>query len=253
MHPDHFIFLIHSPVLDYEIFANFQKPDENTTEMLLNTFMRHDQSNRAKERDSVLVGPFQVDIIGLEKKHGRVKKKKPQKHPGAGQKRRRIPPIEYHLNEAGLFLIENDDDQYCLFRALEMLKAREVLTKQRFYDYRQDKAMQYSSVIDLMRECNIDQNLDEYAIEDYGPVIEAYYNRQYPLPQFKIFAFENFGKFKPFYKGPAEQFSTPLCLYYWRDENHYDAIKSIRLLYKHNRDYSFCFTVIFFLFIIIFN
>lgn len=82
LEPNHYIFSLDSPILDYEIFLNLQQLNKNTTEDILNQFEKYDQSNRAKGRETILTGPFQIDAIAIQLAGRKAATKR--KHPGAG-------------------------------------------------------------------------------------------------------------------------------------------------------------------------
>ena len=82
LEPNHYIFSLDSPLLDYEIFLNLHQLNKNTTEDILNQFEKYDQSNRAKGRETILVGPFQIDAIAIQLVGNKGATKR--KHPGSG-------------------------------------------------------------------------------------------------------------------------------------------------------------------------
>ena len=96
---------------------------------------------------------------------------------GRGKKKNR--QILFNVDLDSLYEIQNEDN-YCLFRALELLRARQRLSHFTFFDYRNDPVKQYDDVENLLLECEIEADLDAYDIETYGNAIQTYYNRIQP-------------------------------------------------------------------------
>lgn len=241
--PNYHIFLINSRILDYDITINLHEINETTIDAILNKFEKHDQSNRAKDRPSIISEPFQIDVTSIELK---TTNKRKRKHPGAAQGRRkiRLKPIHFEINQNAIHEINNNDDRFCLFRAITWILKKKTMDRRRFHEFKADEAAQLNTVLDLLNATGIDQNRLFYDIEDYGEKIQEYIDQQYPN-KFKIFAFENAGKFRrPFWKSSKEYFEEPLCIFYWAETGHYDPIKSIRNLWHEESKYDYCFAVI---------
>lgn len=250
--PNHYNFSIHSRLLDYEIFNNLRQIDNNSTQEILNRFEKHDQSNMAKGRNSVIVGPFQIDVMAIETKGPRAAKRG---YPGAGatKKVQRMKPIGFDFNHDGLFEINNPNDPYCLFRAVTMVIARHTMPQRRFSEFRRDGIKQMEAVHDLINTMGIFPQHLFYDVEQYGQQIQEYCNMNYPTAKFKLFAFKSSGdRFKHFYQAQVEEWIQPLSVFYWEEDGHYDGIKSLSLLMDNKSHYKYCFTVCFiFIFILI--
>ena len=241
--PNHYYFSIHSRLLDYEIFNNLRQIDQNSTQEILNRFEKHDQSNMAKGRESVISGPFQIDMMAIETKGPKGAKRK---HPGAGATERvqRMKPIAFDFNAAGLYEINNPNDPYCLFRAVTMVIARHTMPSQRFSEFRRSENKQREAVDNLITSMGIFPHHLFYDVEDYGQTIQDFCNENYPAAKFRLFAFKSSGdRFKHFYQSDVEEWMQPLCVFYWDEDGHYDAVKSLSLLMDNNSRFKYCFTV----------
>ncbi|KAL3098705.1 hypothetical protein niasHS_000821 [Heterodera schachtii] len=160
---DHFIFLLTSKHLDYEVAVHFKKIDNTATERILTRFEMVDQSNKAKERPSLLEEPFVIDITAIESKCAK---------PKMAGKGRNDFNVDYRIADGATFALQNNDN-LCLFRAFEMLRMKCVLPRQRFSEYKRDERKQLEGVHALGRGCNIDMHLPFYSIEEYGEKIQA--------------------------------------------------------------------------------
>ncbi|KAL3117656.1 hypothetical protein niasHT_004321 [Heterodera trifolii] len=228
---DHFIFLLTSKHLDYEVAVHFKKLDNTATERILTRFEMVDQSNKAKERPSLLEEPFVIDITAIESKCAK---------PKMAGKGRNDFNVDYRIADGATYELQNKDN-LCLFRAFEMLRMKFVLAQQRFSEYKRDERKQLEGVNALCRECNIDVNLPFYSIEDYGERIQAYYEAINP-GMFRLFCFETFGKMKPSWKSNVENYKHELSVIFIDGEGgcegHYDPVKNVGKLFSA-RNYCF--------------
>ncbi|KAL3106340.1 hypothetical protein niasHT_013169 [Heterodera trifolii] len=242
---DHFIFLLTSKHLDYEVAVHFKKLDNTATERILTRFEIVDQSNKAKERPSLLEEPFVIDITAIESKCAK---------PKMAGKGRNDFNVNYRIADGATYELQNNDN-LCLFRALEILRMKCVLPRQRFSEYKRDERKQLEGVHALGRGCNIDINLPFYSIEEYGERIQAqnfflffvrfifkdYYEAINP-GMFRLFCFETFGKMKPSWKSTVDNYKHELSVIFFDGENggdgHYDAVKNVGKLFSA-RNYCF--------------
>ncbi|KAL3079387.1 hypothetical protein niasHT_036376 [Heterodera trifolii] len=228
---DHFIFLLSSKHLDYEIAVHFKKVDETATDKILARFEMVDQSNKSKERPSIRDEPFVIDITAIESKGAKPKK--------AGKGRRDLNVI-YRIADGATYGLQNADN-LCLLRAFEFLRMKFVLPRQRFAEYKKDDRRQLENVQALCRACNIDMDLPFYCIVEYGHRIQEYYQRLHP-GLFWLYCFETSGRMKPSWKSCAGKYEHELCVLFTEDVNgengHYDPIKSIGKLFN-TRNYCF--------------
>lgn len=242
--PTHYILSINSPQLDYEIFVNLDKLDETTSEAILLKFEKHDQSNMAKGRESVISGPFQIDVTAIELKTKENKRK--QKRPGAAyehHRRIRLKPIHFEINKDAIVELDNND-RFCLFRSILWNFKRKTLDRRRFHEFKNDEAAQTNAVMDLLNATGIDSTHLYYDIQDYGQQIQNYIDDLFPN-RFKLFAFENEGKYrKPFWKSNKSHFEEDISIFYWTESSHYEPIKSIKLLWDKDSRFKYCFSVI---------
>ena len=212
------LILISSTNLIEDIGITIQQLNANTIDSIKNRFISVEQSNRKKDMPSLYGAPFRIDITSLPPKPIRVEV---QNSLGSGRK---IPRhIQFNVDINALIKI-NNDDAYCLFRSLEMLRAKFQLSKWQFSRYKKDEGQQIDDVETLLKECGIKEDLNAYDIETYGDIIQQYYDRLHP-GEFKIFCFSDVGSFAPFFQSNVNEFRTPLCLYF--HHQHYDAIRMI--------------------------
>ncbi|KAL3111279.1 hypothetical protein niasHT_013321 [Heterodera trifolii] len=198
---DHFIFLLTSKHLDYEVAVHFKKLDNTATERILTRFEMVDQSNKAKERPSLLEEPFVIDITAIESK-----RTKP-KMAGIG---RNDFNIDYRIADGATYEILNNNN-FCLFRAFELLRLKFMLPRQRFSEYKRDERRQFENVRALCHATNINVALPFYSIEEFGGRIQDYYNVLHP-GVFRLFCFETYGKMKPSWKADVEEYKHELCV-----------------------------------------
>jgi len=247
--PDHFIFILHSRIFDYQLGVHFKELNNTTVEMLLNQFEKVDQSNMAKDRDSAITKDFQIDVTAIQTKGTKSNNNLKRKHPGAARPSKRDQPLHFKVNPQGLHQINNNDDNYCLFLAIVMVVAQNVLPQQRFSEFRRDEEMQMDEVRRIFNATGLDPQEEDYDIEECGDIIQRdFLDRFYP-GKFRIFAFDNAGRFKPFFKSEVEDYNTALPIFYWCEDRHYDGIRSMRLLYDKSSRFNYCFSVKKYLFI----
>jgi hypothetical protein len=227
--PDYYIFALSSPVLDWDIRMNFHEVDDNTIESILIQFELVDQSNRRKDegRDSMTTAPINLDITAVQ----RMWPKRSRKHRGGTRKPR---PITYNINNKALIPVDNDD-YYCLFRACELARAHACMNASQFYKYKNSESRQRKNIMRIIHEMDIEEFLSGYAIEDYGPLIQQYYEQHWPS-KFKLFCFQNNGNFKPIWASEVEQYEMPISIYFHDEEEHFDAIRNVGHLFGKKDD-----------------
>jgi hypothetical protein len=242
--PDQFLVAISSPLLDWDLRARFHILDENTMDSLFNRYELVDQSNRKKDggRDSMITQPFTVDITAIQSKGKRQQKK----HPGGNGKKRLRPQFQ-NVNVTALIEI-NNSDQFCLFRAAEMSRAKRTLDDHAFRNYnRAGNKQRQRDFFELINNIELDENHNKYSIEDYGQQIQNYYESEWP-GTFKLFAFKSSGALKPFWKSETTNWTTPVVVYYQEQEQHYDAVANTGHLFgvpddKGHLRGKYCFVV----------
>ena len=214
---DQFLVGISSPLLDWDVRARFHRLDENTIESLFHRFELIDQSNQRKDdgRDSITTAPFTVDITAIQTK-GRKRK-----HAG-GCNKRRLRPIYHNIN-MGAIVEVNNTDNYCLFRAAELSRAKGRFDWLEFQTYRNSKNKQQNDLNEMLNNIELDENHQIYAIEDYGEQIQAYYNECWPST-YKLFAFKSSGNMKPFWQSTTTNWKIPVVVFYQEEQQHYDSV-----------------------------
>ena len=222
--------VISSPNLVEDIGMTIQQINENTVHTIKNSFIEVDVSNRLKERGSLYGAPFKVDITILPLK-GTIFER--AKHVGRGQKVNL--EVRHNIDLDALYDFGYVDDNYCLFRSIELLRRREEMTRQRFSEYRHDIQRQTRDILQLLEELNIPIKLDGYDAETYAPILQNYYDRMFP-GKFRIIFFSDVGQYKPFFKTQTFCFDVPLCIYY--ANGHFTAIRTVSTFFSI-RNYCF--------------
>ena len=66
-----------------------------------------------------------------------------------------------------------NEDQYCLFYALELMRiyTSRVMTRMEFSLYKNNIQKQEANVKQMMRRARIPRRLPKYTLEDYGPMV----------------------------------------------------------------------------------
>jgi hypothetical protein len=239
--PDRLVVLINSENLETSIAVHVQALNNNSVDSVLARFEIVEQSGRNKGRSSLYGSPFTIDVTALSHKqlkqqHGR-KRGKLTGGRGGG---RRLKPIRHRINEGGLIKIQNVDN-LCLFRAINMLYRRTIMSCHQFKNYKRNAVRQFDDVLHLMNATNIPPYAAAYSLEDYGQRIVDYYNGLHYDKIFKIFGFGDVGFYKPYYQTNAERFNSPICVYYREDtpQPHFDAISNVATFFKSK---YFCFS-----------
>ncbi|KAL3095221.1 hypothetical protein niasHT_020372 [Heterodera trifolii] len=212
---DHYIFLLTSKHLDYEVAVHFKKIDNTATERILTRFEMVDQSNKSKERPSICEEPFVIDITAVQSKGTK---------PKMAGKGRCDFNVDYRIAEGATYELFNND-AFCLFRAFELLRMKIILTRQRFSEYMRNETRQLEDVHALCHACHIDD----------------YYN-QLHHGMFGLFCFETSGKMKPSWTSFVEDYKHELCVVFIDGdvgaEGHYNPIKSIGKFFSTK---NYCF------------
>lgn len=166
--PNHYIVAIQSGQLDYGINSHTKQINEAALEELLTLFEKIDQSNQAKDRESICRALFTVDVMAVQTKQQRRPAKR--KLGGAG----RIPEFKYNIYPGALFEHPPFPDGYCLFYALEWCRQKHLLTAKQFFSWKRSERRQAKTVRQVMAACGIAEDLAEYSIMDCGRHIQVY-------------------------------------------------------------------------------
>ena len=105
----------------------------------------------------------------------------PRKRTTTGKGRKRFANIiNRNVDDACIMKIQNDD-QYCLFYALELMRiyVSKEMTQPTFSRYKNDFKRQEVNVKQMMRRARIPLRLPEYTLEQWGPVVQDYYDKEY--------------------------------------------------------------------------
>lgn len=164
--------IISSPLLSYDIWTPMRPVTENTVDAILNFFKKVQQSHN----DTNIYGePFQVTVSGINSKA------LPRTRTTTGKGRKRFTNIiNRNVDDACIMEIRNED-QYCLFYALELMRiyVSKEMPRQCFSEYHRNIKRQEVNVKQMMRRAKIPRRLPEYTLEEWGPVVQAFYDEQY--------------------------------------------------------------------------
>ena len=163
---------VSSQLLASDFGIPMRPPNENTVDAILNLFKKVQQSHE----DVNLYGePFTITVKGVNSKA------LPRKRTTTGAGRKRFASvINRNINDACIMQIKNDD-QYCLFYALELMRIyiSKQMPQQTFSRYKHDFKRQEENVTQMMRRARIPRRLPEYTLEEWGPVVQAFYDEEY--------------------------------------------------------------------------
>jgi hypothetical protein len=159
--PDRLIILVNSVQIETPIAVHVQQLNENSVDTVLSRFEIVDQSARLKGRGSLYGYPFTVDVTAIShhllrkyNKEQQQQEQQPQKKKGRGRK---IRPILHNINQKSLFFINNEDN-LCLFRAINILRARAIFDLKEFQIYNVNHEEQLKDIMDLLNTLNIPNN-----------------------------------------------------------------------------------------------
>lgn len=249
--PQHYIIGFKSELLDHDINFHLGK-NSDAVEAILHYFMKIDQSGMMKhKKDSLTTQSFQIDITALElrqqlhREETQIGKKRQKRHAGAGG-RRKTGKFEANINMDAIIKLENEDN-YCLFRALELARNKKMMNDDQFRRYLKNENRQQRDIERLLFRAGIPFNLEAYDIKECGDKIQQDYDEQYGKDRFRIYAFPTVGDFKPFWASKKAEYKEELCVLFWEKENdgdgHYEPVIYPGQLYGDSKQY--CFAVSF--------
>lgn len=165
--------IISSQLLASDIWIPLRPINENTVDAILNHFLKIMQS---QTQDGNIYGePFTVAVTGIRKQD------LPKQRFTAGSGRRKFKQVIHRsMNDASIIRVDNNDP-FCLFYALELMRIHvsKEMPHQRFSEYRKNHNKQQHAVRKMMRKAKIPRDLPEYTIEEWGPVVQAFYDSEY--------------------------------------------------------------------------
>jgi len=162
---DWIAFSINSQLLDSSFGTNLHHITEDTAAFLARKFELIDQSNRAKGRAPLIEEPFTINISAINREALKKNRKK-QQHVGKG-KRRHVtlrPNINPH---ALLYATAPEGDNLCLFRAVNLLRAKNTMNRQRFFHYKLNFQWQDRDVQEMIKAIGVPAQ-DAYSFEIFG-------------------------------------------------------------------------------------
>ena len=220
MEADQIGITISSVLLDYDIYTPIRPINANTTDTVLNMFLKVSQS---KGRDGSLLGePFTITVTGVRV----ADLPKTRAIIGSGSlKNSKKLVYTKKINKA--FIINADNtDRYCLFYALEIMRiySSKEMTPMQFSRYKRNNGKRRQDVMMFLSKANIPTDLMSYDATIWCPVVQKYYDRVYGPDLFKIFIFRK-NCLEPIYRSDAKAFQFPILLYH--NNNHFDGIRTI--------------------------
>ena len=166
--PDTVFGILSSELLDDPIPLRIFNLNGDYLDQLWNTFDDTDQSNRKKGRDPLYTAPFTIDITSTTQK-GFQQAMDWTTHVGSGRKGRGKQVAQPNIDPTSLIWTSDNDDAYCLFRAIDILRAkRDINNPDKFYRYRKDYHRQILDIYDIMDQMNIPRDLAGYSVEEHG-------------------------------------------------------------------------------------
>lgn len=149
----------------YRIGEEHKSPAEQLFEML----QKIDQSNKKKNRRSLIEEPFSVDLNIIELKP----LTNQQKFAGAGRKRAN-PVRPNNVYPGAIMDVPTVGDRFCLFRSVVLLVQKELMDCVRFRDYKKRPHGQLSRDVQaLLESTGIDPTRQYYSIKDFGDKIQV--------------------------------------------------------------------------------
>ena len=166
--PDTVFGILSSELLDNPIPLRVFDLSGGYINELYNKFSVVGQSNENKGIAPLITEPFTIDITSTTKKDIE-QAMQWTAHVGRGRKGRGKQAIHPNVDPTSLIWTANSDDAYCLFRAIDILRAkRDVNDPRKFYDYRKDYHRQVIDIYDIMDTMNIPRDLVGYSVEEHG-------------------------------------------------------------------------------------
>lgn len=123
-------------------------------------------SGRNKGRQALIEERFTIDITGVSKKALKKYMERPKKHLGSGK--RRLQLSLPNINPNAIIRLPIEDDNLCLFRSIDILRAKFTKKRQTFHDYLKNVDRQNRDINAMLNACRIPSNKSKYAIEDNG-------------------------------------------------------------------------------------
>ncbi|KAH7698432.1 Protein C25F9.2 protein, partial [Aphelenchoides avenae] len=148
--------------------------------------------------------------------------------------------------------ITNPNDGYCMLYAVELTRLHKPLKKPggmtslEFHKilkkgvnwngtrgFKSKLPTMTGLVEKLFAACpTLPRGLPSYSVEEHLPLIQETYNRLYP-GQYRIIAFDEFGRYQPCYKGPPAQ--QDICIVHHGNEAdgraHFDGVRCVNTLF----------------------
>jgi hypothetical protein len=232
--PDTIGVMISSVNLDPDIRICLNKITENTVHSIFNRFLIIEQS-KSKEQ-SLLGEPFNVEVTLVNKKD------LPKESLTSGRGRQRNDNVRHKIDEKKLIIIENYNNNFCLFQALEVMRAYikdyitdRTMTSAQFCNYRNNSKKLCDGVQRMMVELKIDKSLEQYEAEIYCPMVEQYWSEKYGPSIFKIFIFDEYGTYRPIYASKNDEYRLPILIYH--KDQHFNGIRTLRQFFNGCRNY----------------
>jgi hypothetical protein len=209
------------------------------------------------KKESITTQEFEIDIMAMDLSDEEQGTSRFTSNP-IGKKRRqrifagsgRVNPavnVPYNINPNACMDIPNND-AYCLFRSLEILRKRATMKQQTFSDYKKNAKRQQKDLEKLLTTAGIPKGQSSYDICEFGQRIQKYYDDLHPK-KFRLFAFGTKGDFKPFWASDAKEYEEELSVLYTEGEGnepgHYMPVIAPGRLFGDAKVYCFAVNIIY--------
>jgi hypothetical protein len=226
---------ISSANLNPDFQVRFTEITENTVDAIFNRFRIIQEQYPDRSLHSQ---PFDVEVTLINSKA------LPTEKQTSGSGRGIRDHFRHQIDEKKLVIIENDGDNYCLFYALVIMRIyqKDYLGERKFKQKEFERLTKNPQRIrilveKLLDDTGIDRNLDSYSAEKFCPIVERFWNKDFPQT-FKIFIFSEYGTYRPAYVSKdCEHYKYPIILYH--KEDHFDGVRSMHKFFNESQNCPF--------------
>ena len=128
-------------------------------------------------------------------------------------------------------------DCYSLFHSLEIARMNSLETnRNKFYRYRSSPKKMKQHINNFMAECGIPANQKRYSMDAYIPIIQKFYDKQYP-GDYNIYVFTRTSKPKHIFKTGDIKNKKTLKLCYDEQTDRFHVITSYNQFFKGTQNF----------------
>jgi hypothetical protein len=238
--PDRLGATIASVMLNPPIWIPIRPIQADTVDNILAQFEKVMQSKRADGDGNLLGEPFTVTV------HALCSRNLPQNRRivGRGGRRQREHTVHHRVRECALIKVDNRDDGYCLFHALELTRIyamKEKPSKEAFYKFLNfQRNGREQAVSQLMADAGVPRGQGSYdAVVNVPKVVDAW-NRLYAVRQlrFKVFVFGPIGSYKADFCYGEDDFNMAISIYHDGRE-HFHGVRNTGKMFGEK--YNYCY------------